>query len=72
MPSPKTGANHYHAQLRFLNKGMVVCYVVLLGSMKWMGLRTCASNKYILSSKESVKILQTNKPIEISILGYFI
>ena len=47
MPWPQTGATHYHAQLRLPDKGraitgLVVCYVVWLGSMKGMGLMTCA------------------------------
>ena len=44
---PQTGVTHYHAQLVVLDKdlvirGLVVCYVVWLGSMKGMGLRNCA------------------------------
>ncbi len=44
---PQTGVTHYNAQLVLLDKdlvirGLVVCYVVWLGSMKGMGLRTCA------------------------------
>ena len=47
MPWPQTGATHYHAQLGLPDKGsannvLVVCYVVWLGSMKGMGLRTWA------------------------------
>ncbi len=46
MPWSQIGATHYHAQLGLLDKGrlingLVVCYVVWLGSMKGMGLRTC-------------------------------
>ena len=38
MPWPQTGATHYHAQLGLPDKdraikGLVVCYVVWLGSM---------------------------------------
>ncbi len=47
MPWPQTGAIHSHAQLDLSDKGpatkgMVVCYVVWLGSMKRIGLRTCS------------------------------
>ena len=46
MPFPKTGATHYLAQLEISDKvhaikGLVVCYVVWLGSMKGIGLRNC-------------------------------
>ncbi len=40
LPWPQPGATHYHAQLTLLDKGLIVCYVVWLGSMKGMGLRT--------------------------------
>ena len=41
------GVTHYHAQLRLPDKGqaikgLVVCNVVCLGSMKGMGLKTFA------------------------------
>ena len=48
MPWPQTVASHYHAVLPELPdkgrkiKGLVVCYIVWLGSMKGIGLRTCA------------------------------
>ena len=43
MPWPQTGATQYHAQLRFPDKGLtikgvVVSYLVELGSMKDIGL----------------------------------
>ncbi len=42
----QTGVTHYRAQLgplykRRAIKGLVVCYVVWLGYMKGIGLRTC-------------------------------
>ncbi len=44
MTWPQTGATHYHAQLGLpdkgrANKGLVVCYIVWLESMKEVGLR---------------------------------
>ena len=48
MPWPQTVTTHYHAQLGFQNKsraikGLIVCYVVWLGSMIYgMGLWTIA------------------------------
>ncbi len=49
MPLPQTGASYYQAQLGLsdkgrTNKGLIVCYVVTVwvGSMKGMGLCTCA------------------------------
>ena len=33
MPWPKTGATHYHARTGHAINGLVVCYVVWLGSM---------------------------------------
>ncbi len=41
MPWTETGATHYHAQLGLPDKGrtikgLVVCYVVFLGSIKWV------------------------------------
>ena len=46
MPWPQTGATHYHAQLGRPDKGRAikgldVSYVVWIGSMKGIGLRTC-------------------------------
>ena len=47
MPSPKTGATHYHAQLGLKDKGraikeLVFCYLVELGSIKRIDLlRIC-------------------------------
>ncbi len=43
---PKKGATYYHAQdclpdKGIAIKGLVVCYVVWLGSIQGMGLRTC-------------------------------
>ncbi len=48
MPSYQIGATHYHKQLGLLDKGraikeFVVFYVLWLGSMEEMGLRTCTS-----------------------------
>ncbi len=48
MPWLQTGATHYHAQLGLQDKGhvtkwLVFCYVVWLGLLKRMGLRTSAS-----------------------------
>ena len=46
MPWSQTGATHYPAQLGLPDKGRaieVVCYVVWLGSMKGIGLRTYLS-----------------------------
>ena len=48
MPLPQSGATHYDVQLGPHNKGrsikgLVVCYVVWLGSMKGMDLRTYTS-----------------------------
>ena len=47
MPWPHTGANNYHSQFGLPEKGrainwLVVCYVVWLGSMKGMSVKTCA------------------------------
>ncbi len=47
MPYPKTGATHYYEQLGLsekahANKGLIVCFIVWLGSMKGMGRKTCA------------------------------
>ena len=48
MSYPKTGATHYHGQLRLMDKGraikgLVVCYIVWLGSIIYgMGLWTSA------------------------------
>ncbi len=47
MPWHQTRATHYHADLGLPDKsraikGLVVCYVVWLVSIKGMGLRTCA------------------------------
>ena len=48
MPWPQTGATHYHAQLEPSEKGraikgLVVCYVVWIGSLIYgMGLWTSA------------------------------
>ncbi len=44
---PQTGATHYHVQLGVTGKGraikgFIVCYIVWLGSLKWMGLGTSA------------------------------
>ncbi len=44
---PKRCETHYHAPLGLTDIGsaikeLVVCYAVWLGSVKWMGLRTCA------------------------------
>ncbi len=46
IPWSQTGALRYHAQLELPDKGraiklLVVCYQVLLGSMKGMGLIAC-------------------------------
>ena len=42
--SGQTGATHYYAQLRLPDKGcvikgLIVCHIVLLGSIKGLGLR---------------------------------
>ena len=47
MPWPQTDATHYHAHLGLSDKGLaikelVVCYVMWLGSIKGMDLRTSA------------------------------
>ncbi len=47
MPWPYTGATHYHAHVGLPDKGrtiigLVVRYVVCLGCIKGIGLRTCA------------------------------
>ena len=44
MPWPQTGTTHYHAHpdKGGAIKGLVVCYVLWLGSMKGIGLRTSA------------------------------
>ncbi len=49
IPCSQTGATHYHAQLGLQDKvcaikGLVVCYVVRLGSIKWMILRRTGLN----------------------------
>ena len=54
MPWPQTGATHYHAQLGHPDKsraikGLVVCYVVWLGSMMY-GMGLWASARCVVRS----------------------
>ena len=52
MPWPQTGATQYQAQLGLTDKGgaikgLIVCYVVWLGSMKGLGLvPSCGQDGY--------------------------
>ena len=66
---PQTGVTHYHAQLVVLDKdlvirGLVVCYVVWLGSMKGMGLRTCARCTDLIVVRMAIELKYRNTPIE--------
>ncbi len=49
-PWPKPDVTNYHAQLGLSDegraiKGVVVCYVLSLESVKWLGLGTCARSE---------------------------
>ncbi len=55
MPSPQAGAIHYHAQLGLPDKdrvikGLVVCYIVWLGSiyMEWVIGHICVMFAYLV------------------------
>ncbi len=55
MPQPQTNATHYHAQLGLANVQLklVVCYVVMLGSMKGMriGVAPCCGVRMAIELK---------------------
>ena len=66
-----TGATHYHKQLGILdngrtNKGLVVCYLVRLGSMKGIGLKLCARYVGVVPccSQDGYRAQELPHPIE--------
>ena len=66
-----TGATHYHKQLGILdngrtNKGLVVCYLVRLRSMKGIGLKLCARYVGVVPccSQDGYRAQELQHPIE--------
>ncbi len=69
MPWPQTAATHYHAQIGLPDKGrankrLVVCFVVLLESLKGKGLAQDAWVLFIVVVRMLLSSSSATPPIE--------